>query len=460
MKNYTIFIFRRDLRIFDNNGLIYAIKNFKNIIPIFIFTPDQITNKNKYKSDNAIQFMIESLKDLDIILKGYGSKLHLFYGDNIKILGRILKILDVDNIIYNMDYTPYAKKRDKKIKIFCESKKINCITIEDYLFKKIGTFNKEDGNPYVIFTPFKKNAMKYKIDKPKNIKVIGLTKTDKLKNMESGYIKYNINKNILVNGGRKNGIKILKNIKNQKNYNKTRNILSIETTLLSAYIKFGCLSIREIYWKVKDILGTGNDLISQLFWHEFYYYIVYYFPKVLHGKNFNPKYDNIKWNINKKYFIKWCNSQTGYPIVDACMKQLNTTGYMHNRGRLITSNFLNRMLGLDWRLGEKYYAKMLSDYDPSINNGNWQWIASTGVDSKPYFQRLFNPWLQGQKYDPDGIYIKKWLPNLKNIPTKELHNWGKYYKNYDLKKINYFSPIVDYKDARKKSINMYKNIKY
>ena len=162
----------------------------------------------------------------------------------------------------------------------------------------------------------------------------------------------------------KNGLSQLSKIKNQTKYNTNRNTLSIETSLLSAYIKFGCISIREVYWKIIDKLGKNNTLISQLFWREFYYYIAYYFPQVLKGKNYNEKYDDIEWIKSKKNFEKWCNGETGYPVVDAGMREMNQTGYMHNRARLITSNFLNRMLGMDWRLGEKYFATMLTDYDP------------------------------------------------------------------------------------------------
>ena len=196
--------------------------------------------------------------------------------------------------------------------------------------------------------------------------------------------------------------------------------MSIPTTNLSTYIKFGNISIREAYWKFRKTFGLKNTLVSQLYWREFYYYIAFYYP-VLKSENFQSKYDDLEWSYDKRDFRRWYSGNTGYPIVDAGMRELNATGSMHNRARLITSNFLNRMLGQDWRTGEKYYARLLTDYDPAVNNGNWQWIASTGVDPKPYFQRLFNPWLQSKKYDPEADYIKKWIPSLKNIPAKELH---------------------------------------
>ena len=195
-----------------------------------------------------------------------------------------------------------------------------------------------------------------------------------------------------------------------------------------------------------------------MFWRDFYFYIAYYFPEVLKGKNYNEKYNKIKWKWSKKNYDAWCNGETGYPIVDAGMRELNMTGYMHNRSRLITCNFLNRLLGIDWRWSEIYFAQNLTDYDPSVNNGNHQWVASVGVDPKPYFQRLFNPWLQSKKFDADAEYIKKWVPELKSVPAKEIHEWEKYCINYDLKKLNYFKPIVEYSKARQESIKMYRKV--
>lgn len=471
MNNLTsIFIFRRDLRLYDNKGLIYAMETHKNVIPIFILTPEQITN-NKYRSDNSVAFMIESLIELNNELSTYNSKLYIFYGDNLKVLKKIITGLrntksEVSSVIFNMDYTPYAIKRDKSIQQLCKKNNINCIMTEDYLLSNIGFFNKSDGEPYLILTPFKNNALKQNgnnIDKPNKSKPKNL-QTSRSQLDIGGVIKPNQLFDVCyvprettqrLSGGRSNALKQLNKIKNQKNYNKTRNSPTINTTLLSAYIKFGNISIREVFWKIKNTLGMKNELITQLLWREFYYYIAFYFPEVLKGHNFNSKFDGIKWTNNKKLFNSWCNGETGYPIVDAGMKQLNETGFMHNRLRLITSNFLNRILGIDWRWGERYYATKLTDYDPAVNNGNWQWIASTGVDTKPHSQRIFNPWTQSQKYDPDCSYIKKWLTNLQNIPNKHLHQWDKYNEEYDLDDIQYFEPIVDYKEGRNKSLKMY-----
>lgn len=460
MKSYTLFIFRRDFRLHDNIGLDFAMQNYQNVVPIFIFTPEQIDkSKNKYFSENAFQFMIESLEDLESNLKTNGSKLHVFQGDNMSILKKIFNIVHINCVIFNKDYTPYAIKRDKEIQTLCSSKNIDCIIKEDYLLSPMGTFLKDDGNPYTIYTPFKnkvkKNLIKPKINKMKIKNLVLL----KIKNLDEKKIpSYKKNSEILVHGGRKNALKQLSLLKkNLAKYNDTRNFLSEKTSLLSAYIKFGLVSIREVYLQLKIL---DNELIDQLIWRDFYFYITYYFPDTLSkSANFNKKFDFIQWNVSSTKFKKWCEGKTGYPVVDACMTELNTTGYMHNRGRLIASNFLNRILGMDWRLGEKYFAQKLTDYDPSVNNGNWQWIASVGVDPKPFSQRIFNPILQSKKYDPDAKYIKKWLPSLKEISNKDLHDWESNCENYDLCSIKYYKPIVAYKEQRQKSINMYSRSK-
>lgn len=443
----TIFIFRRDFRLVDNIGFNFAMEYFDNIIPIFIFTPEQITKKNKFYNENAIQFMCESLEDLNKELKKYKSKLHFYKGDNMVVLRKLIKKHNVEHVIFNMDYTPYARKRDEKINQLCIELGAECHILEDYLLAPIGSMLKSNGDPYTIFTPFMRNGKKVKVEKPKKTKVKRLVSV----NGSRGIISYKTNPNILVHGGRKEGLKKLRDIIKQRNYNTKRDDLTYSTSHLSAYIKFGCVSIREVYWMIRKKL-RNNKILDQLFWREFYVYIGYYFPDVLKN-NFNSKYDKIKWRWSKKDYKAWCDGRTGYPVVDAGMRELNETGYMHNRARLITSNFLNRMLGMDWRWSELYYAKKLTDYDPLINNGNHQWIASVGTDPKPYFQRLFNPWLQSEKFDKDCVYIKKWVPELENVSCKHIHKWDKY-----TDESVYIKPITDYKEARNRSVKMYKKL--
>jgi deoxyribodipyrimidine photo-lyase len=437
---HTLFIFRRDYRTYDNIGLNYAMKHFTNIIPIFIFTPEQIKT-NLFKSNNSIQFLCESLEELRSEIP-----LHIFYGDNIKVLNQIHKTISISNIIFNQDYTPYAVKRDTSIEEWCSKHNIPCIMTEDYLLSPIGTFNKKEGSPYVVYTPFKNNVFKHSIPEPvieplKNLVRSRALETVKYYRPELDY--YTHNPDNLVQGGRIHGLKQM----NLKVDYENRDKLCVETTQLSSYIKYGCLSIREVYHHYKDEL-----IKAQLVWREFYYYINYYFPDLLaKSKSFQSKYDVIKWVHNTKHLELWKRGETGYPIVDACMRQLNKTGYMHNRGRLIVANFLNRILGLDWRLGELYFAQQLIDYDPCVNNGNWQWVSSVGIDTKPSSQRIFNPWLQSKRFDDDCIYIKEWIPELKHVPSKHIHQWDLYgdEKIYPL-------PIIDYTYARERSLKMYR----
>jgi deoxyribodipyrimidine photo-lyase len=437
----NIYLFHRDLRVVDNIGI-----NSANVdlVPIFIFTPTQIT-KNKYYSNNAVQFMCECLDDI----KKNVPELYLFYGETISILQKIHKKVGIKSLHFNLDYTPYARRRDDEIFDFCTKHEIKCNTYEDYLLAPMGSFLKKDGNPYVIYGPFKDTVLSNTkhINKPTNTKpsFIKCTALNSI-TISSTSKFYKTNPNNLIKGGRDEGLQKL----NFNHYE--HNQLTHTTTHLSAYIKFGCISIREAFYA-----NTNIAYRQQLIWREFYYYIGVYFPDVIDkSKNFQSKYDGIQWTKNNKLFTAWSKGETGYPIIDACMRELNTCGYMHNRGRLISSNFLNRILNMDWRLGELYFAQKLIDYDPLVNNGNWQWIASTGTDTKPYFQRLFNPWLQGQRFDQNAEYIKKWIPELKDVLPKEIHNWEKYCDKH-LDKYN-FKPIVNYEESRKKSIETYKKV--
>jgi len=401
--------------------------------------------------------MIESLEELDNDIRqktSNKSHLHYYYGDNITVLKSILKDYHYDTIYFNMDYTVYARKRDNDILTFCEGNNIKCIMIEDYLLSPINSYLKEDGTPYQKYTPFKNNAKKINgmIQSPHSYS-FG-TNYDKLKTTKSSFKLssldkyYKKNPNILVHGGRKNALTILKNIKHFSNYTDVRNNLITQTTHMSSYIKFGCVSIREVYEKFM----INQSLIDQLYWREFYYYLVYYIPRVLEGKSLKEKYDGIKWKNDPKIFKAWTNGMTGFPAVDAGMRELNETGFMHNRARLITSGILIKILNCDWRMGEKYFAQKLSDYDPSVNNGNWQWSSGSGADSQPYF-RILSPWKQAIDNDPDCLYIKKWLPELKDIPCKDILNWDEAYIKY---KSSYPKPIVDYKFMRDDIIKIYK----
>ena len=441
----SIFIFRRDYRFYDNKTFIKCHKESDKVYPIFIFTPEQI-KKNKLKSNNSVQFLVESLHDL----KG---KVSLFYGDNVSILKKIYSKIKFDCVYFNKDYTPYAKKRDSEIEKWCKEKEIKVVSENDYLLQT--NYLKSDETMYVKFTPYFNNAKKKKVDKPikdktNKIKTIsGITITyDKAKSF------YKENKNIHVKGGRENALKILKNIKNFKEYNKKRNILDYETTHLSAYMKFGCVSCREVYYAVKDKLGINSTIIQQLYWRDFYLNILNHFPD-LYKSNTRKKMNKIDWNKSESKFKKWCDGETGFPVIDAAMKQMNTTGYMHNRARLIVSSFLIFNLGIHWKKGEEYFAKKLVDYDISSNNGNWKWVAAIESFSNDYFKAMAVI-SQANRFDPSAIYIKHWLPDLKNIIPKHLLDWEKYHNKYP--DIKYPKPILNSKETRKDTLSKYKKV--
>jgi len=453
MYKKSVFIFRRSFRLDDNTGLLHALKQSKKVIPIFIFTPEQVI-KNSYKSNTCVQFMVQSLQDLDQQLRKKGSRLFYFFGKPDEVVQKLIKKHDIDAVCVNMDYTPYARKRDKKIAAVCKKHKIDFVTSEDILLNPVGSIQTGGDSPYLKYTPFFRKARRVKIKMSvKNNHKNYISRSIKLTYEFRGKLEkfYKPNEQAAVNGGRKEALKIIKRLKYFKDYDKKRNLLTYQTTMLSAYIKFGCVSIREVYHAIKKATNV-KDLIKQLYWRDFYYNIAYFFPYVF-GAAMKKKYNKIKWPDKKTWFEKWKKGKTGFPVVDACMRELNTTGFMHNRGRLIVSSFLIKILFVDWRKGEKYFAKKLIDYDPSVNNGNWQWSASTGADSQPFF-RVFNPWLQSKKFGPTGEYIKKWVPELQDVPTTDIHRWDTKYKDY--KKIKYPTPIVDYKKNRKKILSLYK----
>ena len=451
-----IFIFRRDLRVIDNIGLNLAHEKCKHVYPIFIFTPEQVTNQNKFKSDNAIQFMIESLQDLSLDINKMNGRLLCFYGNNDTIISKLIKELNINAVFFNIDYSPYAIEREESIIKICNKMNVFIEYGHDYYLHKPGTILNSSGDTYKKFTPFYQASLKKKVELPNGYKKIHFTRSNKqlqhIISLDTALHKFTyINTNILVHGGRENAIKqIHQAYQNIKQYSKTHNELDKSTSQLSAYIKFGCVSIREVY----KTFRSNHDFIRQLFWRDFYANILYSFPYVL-GSSMKPNYNKIKWHHNSNWFNKWTKGETGFPIVDAGMRELNTTGYMHNRTRLIVASFLVKILLISWEHGEKYFAQRLVDYDPASNNGNWQWISGSGADSQPYF-RIFNPWLQTKEYDHECKYIKKWIPELNTVPVKDILKWHTEYVNY--KKIEYFKPMCSYDEQKEKALKMYEEV--
>lgn len=459
----SLFIFRRDLRLEDNTGLLRAMSESINVIPLFIITPIQVSNQNTYKSSNAIQFMMESLVDLDKQIRDVNPKCRLWvmYGDELKVIRRIYSKFNAGAIYVNEDYTPYAATRDKSIERLCDKLGIKFHFSTDILL--LDSLNIKTGSDtyYRIFTQFYNKTVNTSIRKPNyyvgsNFKPLPTFWTKynvvKLNKFILQKKYYTINNDIACHGGRENGLKILKLIGKFKNYSNTRNTLSINSTRLSPHNKFGTLSIREVYLAFKT-KAKSIDLCKQLYWRDFYYYIGVHFPELYKHRHIMYKsVPVLKWPTNKNHMAAWKEGRTGFPIVDAAMAEINITGFMHNRGRLIVASFLVKDLLIDWRFGEKYFSQKLIDIDRAQNTGNWNWSSSFGLDSTT-FLRIFNPWTQSKEYDPDAIYIKKWLPELKEIPIKDLHNWYKVHQKYS--HIPYPKPIVDHAIQRKKFIKFY-----
>jgi len=460
-KSTGLFIFRRDLRTFDNTGFIEACSQCNTIYVCFIFTPEQVGGNNPYRSDCAIQFMIESLESLNGDL---GNKLMFFYGENTSVLKSLIPALKVNAVFFNRDYSPYAVKRDEEIDELCAKMDVECTHFADYYLYEPGSIHNGTGGFYKKFTPFYNHVLHRPVEKIRKTPPMDIVHAytgvlaHKLswKEVIARFYKNDSNSERMVRGGRELALKRLKDgLKSQGEYDETRDFLKNDTTGLSAYIKFGNISIREVYYTFLKKYGLNFGLIRELIWREFFAHVLYNFPEVLRD-SYQPKFRNIHWRKSSADFKKWCDGQTGFPVVDACMRQLNATGYMHNRGRMIVANFLVKTLLLDWHLGETYFAQKLTDYDPASNNGNWQGISGTGVDMKPYYRDM-NPWIQSIKFDHRAEFIKRWVPELAEVDAGDIHRW---HTSCDYEKyhgIKYPRPIVDYDAQKQAMLQMYKN---
>ena len=416
----SLHLFRRDLRLQDNTALIEALSSSTSVIPCFIFDPRQL-EQNEYRGEHCVAFMRQSLNELNEALESKGSHLFYFHGKAEDVVANLISTHPIDAVYINRDYTPFSIQRDREIEKRCREHHIAFHCYADALLNEPEHIHKADHKPYTIFTPYRNQAIKYPVSTP-------------VKNNSDHYYSQTLPQeatlatlpaidypNLSTQGGRKQGLALLKRVKSLENYAVSRDIPALNgTSKLSAHNKFGTISIREFYHTVLQAFGQSHMLLNELYWRDFFTHIGFHFPHVF-GHAFHSKYDRIALKNNEAYFKAWCEGRTGFPIVDAGMRELNITGYMHNRVRMITASFLTKDLHIDWRWGEKYFAKQLVDYDPAVNNGNWQWAASTGCDAQPYF-RIFNPWLQQQKYDPECIYIKRYLPELADLPPNVIHH--------------------------------------
>ncbi len=445
-----IHIFRRDYRLEDNTALNYALEK-DTVLPLFIFDERQQKKQNKYFGEFSFHFLVKSLQELDKELQEKGSKLHVFQGKVTDILKKLIEEQDIKEVVFNKDYTPFSRKRDQEIEELCTELNVKCSSFEDMLLHPIETIKNGSDEPYKVFTPFYKKGLTHPIPLPKTVKG-SFTSIPTTLTIED--IEYNKDLSLAITPGRKAGKSILAGIGKYASYKDERDFPAKNaTTHLAAHHKFGTVSIRESAQAIKEHLGEEHPLLRQLYWREFYYNISHHFPHVF-GKSFNEDFTDVTWEENEEAWKKWCEGRTGFPIVDAGMRELVATGNMHNRVRMITASFLTKDLHIDWRKGERFFAQYLIDYDPAQNNGNWQWTASTGADGAPYF-RIFNPWRQQERFDPDCEYIKKWIPELRDLDPRHIHNLEKE-RPLSLVDSKYPQPMLDHREESQKALAYYK----
>ncbi len=427
MITQSIFWFRRDLRFIDNHGLFKALTQSKIVNPIFIF--DENITKKLDTNDHRLAFIKSQLNNLDKELIKFNSSLNIYYGSPIKIFEKIINENSIDAVFWNKDYEPYAIKRDKEIEKLLKSNNIKSFNFKDQVIFEEREVVKNDGSPYVVYTPYSKKWIeKFSNKDVKHFKSeTFLSKIKRLKKLNTNTKTFDINES---------NIKPPKvNFNNDiiNNYERDRNTPETDgTSKLGLHLRFGTKSIRSLV--KKSNLSENKTFLKELIWREFFMQILWHFPETT-TQCFKSKYEKIKWRNNMDEFNAWCEGKTGYPIVDAGMRELNETGFMHNRVRMITASFLCKHLLIDWRIGEKYFASKLFDYEQSSNIGNWQWVAGCGVDASPYF-RIFNPYEQQKKFDKEKVYIKKWI------------------SEYETNK--YPQEIVNHKLARERCLKAYK----
>ncbi len=417
----SIFWFRRDLRLEDNIALYESISLKKNVLPIFIFD-DNILNELP-NDDPRVNFIYQTLFDINLVLQKHDTSLLILKGKLEDVWSKLIQKYTIESVFINKDYEPYAIKRDQKLREVLKSNGIELHSFKDQVVFEESEVVKANGEPYTVFTPFKRKWLS--LYNP-------LTLKPKITFENFHQVNYPFPKKEEL--GFKSSSIYVKDfeLSGVSTYAETRNFPILDSTsYLGPHLRFGTIGVRQI---IAELNPSNEVFLSELIWREFFMQILFHFPKVVTG-NFRPKYDGIKWRNKEEDFDKWCRGETGYPMVDAGMRQLNETGYMHNRVRMVTAGFLCKHLLIDWRLGEAYFAKKLLDFELSSNNGNWQWAAGTGCDAAPYF-RIFNPIEQLKKFDKTQGFIKKWISELGTA--------------------DYPEPMVEHKFARTRALEQYK----
>lgn len=442
MQALTLFWFRRDLRLQDNAGLYHALKSKFPVLPLFIFDTD-ILDELDDPQDARVSFLHQCLQDLQTQLQELGSSILVRYGKPSEVWAQILEEFAIAEVYTNHDYEPRAIQRDEQVRAMLTERHIPCYSFKDQvIFEKLEV-TKADGGPYTVFTPYSrtwKNKLLSRMEKPDGAGEEAVSFYLKPYPCEKYYANfYQIEPLPLpaldAMGFHPSTIAIPASSVSRgliKTYDKTRDFpYLLGTSRLGIHFRFGTISIRE---KARRALELNETFLNELIWRDFYAQILANFPHVAKG-SFRPEYDRIEWRNDEKEFEKWCQGKTGYPIVDAGMRELNQTGFMHNRVRMITASFLTKHLLIDWRWGEAYFAKKLLDFDLASNNGGWQWAAGCGTDAAPYF-RVFSPAAQQEKFDPEYKYVRKWVPEYGTAA--------------------YPKPMVDHKFARERCLEVYK----
>ncbi|MDA9335585.1 DNA photolyase family protein [Flavobacteriaceae bacterium] len=428
MKKVALFWFRRDLRLYDNHGLFEALQANEAVLPIFIFDPAIL--ESLPKNDARVEFIHHQLSEINARLQTHGSGVAVYHGSPVAVLNEITIQYDVSTVYYNHDYEPYALERDTAVSKLLESKSIAFKSYKDQVIFEKNEITKDDGLPYKVYTPFSKKwlaAFNSEDYKP----------YDSEKLLDNTYKSNSLSWiDLSAMGFEPNPVKIAP-YKVEKeiieNYEATRNFPAVDgTSKLGPHLRFGTVSVREIV--TKAVQHDNITFLKELIWREFFMQILWHFPHTV-TRSFKPQYDAIKWRNDPEEFKKWCDGTTGYPLVDAGMRELNQTGFMHNRVRMLVGSFLCKHLLIDWRLGEAYFAEKLHDFELSSNVSNWQWVAGCGVDAAPYF-RIFNPTTQVTNFDKAHKYIKKWVPEYQEL--------------------TYPTPMVDHKFARERCLTTYK----
>jgi len=424
IEKISVFWFRRDLRLEDNTALARAVSAGFPVLPLFIFDTEII---DELPVDDArISFIYKQLQKIHQQLVAHSSSLHIFRGEPLIVWKELLARYEIQGVYANKDYEPYALNRDRELGEVLESLGIGLHLFRDQVIFEEADLVKEDGKPYTVFTPYKRKWLQ---------KFQGSASPGEGGQEGSGFLRSSQSfPQLEALGFTPSPIQVIPyDLSNLKEYGRLRDFPAPDATShLSPHLRFGTVSIRELIAR----LGPSDEVfLSELIWREFFMQILFHFPGVVH-QNFKPRYNGMVWLNKEEDFEAWCEGKTGYPLVDAGMRQLNATGTMHNRVRMVTAGFLCKHLLIDWRMGEAYFAGKLLDYELSSNNGNWQWAAGTGCDAAPYF-RIFNPMEQLKKFDPDGTYVKRWIPEY---GTPE-----------------YPMPLIDHKFARDRALASYRN---